>query len=204
MIKNILVASILTFGLSFSALANKKAEAKKEAAATTATVTGGIKWTGYGLGKEHTGDLNLKSGQVTLAGDNVTAGTFVFDMSTIAYKDKRLSDHLKSADFFDISKFPTAEFKITKVEAVTGNKMAGSPTHKITGDLTIKGKTHPITFDAVVSKKDGTWTAVGDATIEDRTQFDIVYNSAKKFSLEKLGDKLIKDNIKIALNLTAK
>lgn len=48
--------------------------------------------------------------------------------------------HLKSADFFDAAKFPTATFKSTKVEQ-TGEKQLA-----VTGDLTIKGITKPATL----------------------------------------------------------
>jgi polyisoprenoid-binding protein YceI len=54
----------------------------------------------------------------------------------------KLTEHLKSADFFDAAKFPEIAFKSTKVEK-TGEK-----TGKITGELTIRGVTKPVTLDA--------------------------------------------------------
>jgi polyisoprenoid-binding protein YceI len=53
--------------------------------------------------------------------------------------------HFKSADFFDVAKFPEATFKSTKVTK-TGDK-----TLKIDGDLTIKGITKPATLDVTVT-----------------------------------------------------
>lgn len=53
--------------------------------------------------------------------------------------------HFKSADFFDVAKFPEATFKSTKVTK-TGEK-----TLKIDGDLTIKGITKPATLDVTVT-----------------------------------------------------
>jgi polyisoprenoid-binding protein YceI len=54
----------------------------------------------------------------------------------------KLDAHLKSPDFFDTAKFPTAGFRSTKV-AVTG-----PTTGTITGDLTLHGVTKPVTLDA--------------------------------------------------------
>jgi polyisoprenoid-binding protein YceI len=59
---------------------------------------------------------------------------------------KKLDEHLKSADFFDAAKFPTATFKSTKIE-----KGASSKTFKVTGDLTIHGVTKSVTLDATLN-----------------------------------------------------
>lgn len=57
----------------------------------------------------------------------------------------KLDEHLKSADFFDAAKFPTATFKSTKVQATSTNKLA------VTGDLTIKGHTKPVLLEVTVN-----------------------------------------------------
>ncbi|SDQ91934.1 YceI family protein [Pseudovibrio sp. Tun.PSC04-5.I4] len=54
--------------------------------------------------------------------------------------------HLKSADFFDVEKFPKATFKSTKVEQV------GEKTLEVTGDLTIRGITKPTVMQVVVNQ----------------------------------------------------
>lgn len=51
------------------------------------------------------------------------------------------NNHLKSADFFDVSKYPTLDFKSTSI------KKAGENQYKLTGDLTIHGVTKPVTMD---------------------------------------------------------
>lgn len=50
-------------------------------------------------------------------------------------------NHLKSADFFDVAKYPTLNFKST------GIKKAGKNKYKLTGDLTLHGVTKPVTMD---------------------------------------------------------
>ncbi|MFN7824603.1 MAG: YceI family protein [Pseudobdellovibrionaceae bacterium] len=169
---------------------------------TAAPVTGQISWTGTGVGKAHTGTLKLKSGELQLNGKQVVGGKFVFDMSSIDYKNPKLVGHLKSPDFFEVEKFPEASFVATKVEALP-KPAAGAPTHKITGDLTIRGTTAPITFDAIVAENGKTLTAKGDIVIPDRTAYGIKYNSKKFFDVAKLGDKLIEDQIKISLDVAA-
>lgn len=196
MFKNIFtaIASIALIGLSSHA-ATKANE--------TLQASGHIQWTGSGIGKAHTGTLQLKSGSVEVSGKNITGATFEFDMNSMAWEgDARLIGHLKSADFFDVQKYPTATFKATKVEALHPIA-AGLPNYKITGDLTIRDKTDKVTFDAVLTNTNGVWTAKGDFMIPDRTKFGITYNSKKFFDLTKLGEKLINDEIKIGLDVKA-
>jgi len=89
-------------------------------------------------------------------------GSFVFDRSepaksnvsitiktaSIDMDDEKWDAHMKSADFFDVEKFPDMTFKSTGIEA-TGENMAN-----ITGDLTILGVTKPVTL-AVIHNKSG-------------------------------------------------
>src|SRR5688572_1616519 len=50
-------------------------------------------------------------------------------------------NHLKSADFFDVEKYPTLHFKSTSL------KKAGKNKYKLTGDLTLHGVTKTVTMD---------------------------------------------------------
>ena len=52
----------------------------------------------------------------------------------------KLDEHLKSADFFDVQKYPTATFKSTKVTMKDGHL-------KVLGNLTLHGVTKPVTLD---------------------------------------------------------
>ncbi len=112
----------------------------------------------------------------------------------------KLEGHLRSADFFDVDKYKEGTFKITKVETLKDVK-AGAPTHKITGDLTIKNKTNEEVFLATIALQGKNYVVTAEAEIKDRTMYDIVYNSAKFKAASVLGDKLIQDNIKIQLDI---
>ncbi len=203
--KLILFAFVLSTSLSWAADTKKTVKlAPQNSTAIKTDVTGGLKWTGYGVGKSHSGDLNLKSGSVEFKGEQLVGGTILIDMTSLKTADSpKLQGHLQSQDFFDIQKFPEGTFKITKVEIIP-NAKAGGPTHKITGDLTIKGKTHSETLDATITKDGTKWTAKAETEIKDRTQYDIVYNSAKFKAASALGDKLIEDKIKIEINIATK
>lgn len=200
--------TLLLIALSLSSsFVFAESKAKKAVAAPTEVkmpVAGQLGWTGYGVGKSHAGTLTIKDGHVEMKGDQLVGGTFTIDMASLKTGDSpRLEGHLKNADFFDVEKFKDATFKISKVEALAGAK-AGEPTHKITGDLTIKGKTNSETFDAIVTKDGKGFKAAGKAQIADRTKYDIVYNSAKFKTASALGDKLIEDKIDITLEIKTK
>ncbi|MCI4568306.1 YceI family protein [Lysobacter sp. CFH 32150] len=96
-------------------------------------------------------------------------GTFLFDpadptqssvevtipISSIDTGVDDLDEHLRSADFFDEEKFPTATFKSTKVERVDEDQL------KVNGDLTIHGVTKPVVLDVTINR-------VGDHPIAKR------------------------------------
>jgi polyisoprenoid-binding protein YceI len=58
----------------------------------------------------------------------------------------KLDEHLKSADFFDVAKFPTATFVSDKVE------VTGKDTAKVSGTLTLHGISKPITLNIKLNK----------------------------------------------------
>ena len=200
--KKILIIASMLASVSFADIAKPVAAPKttKPAVASKMNVSGTVKWTGFGVGKSHSGDIAIKSGTVEMSGATITGGSFTLDMKSLKTGDSpKLQVHLRSADFFDVDKFQEGQFKITKVEEIKDAK--AGPTHKIFGDLTIKGKTHAEEFLATVSKQGKGFMATADAEIKDRTQYDIVYNSGKFKAVSVLGDKLINDNIKIQLDI---
>lgn len=89
----------------------------------------------------------------------ISDGTLVYDAADVAkssvqvtmpisginsFVDK-LDEHLQSAEFFDVGKFPNATFKSTSVAAAGTNKLT------VTGDLTIKDVTKPVTLDVTLN-----------------------------------------------------
>jgi polyisoprenoid-binding protein YceI len=164
-----------------------------------------LNWKGTKItGASHVGEIRLKSGSLDVEKGQIKAGSFVVDMSSMTNNDlkdspeyqAKLLNHLKSDDFFDVQKYPESTFVIEKV--VPG-KAAGESI--VSGSLTLKGKTASLSFPAKIKIENGVATAEGTLTF-DRTQWDLKYGSNKFF--QNLGDKVIKDDIEIALKLEAK
>lgn len=74
--------------------------------------------------------------------DDFSDAVFELDVK-VASIDTRVearNKHLKSADFFDVEKYPSMYFKSTGIEKT------GDNTYRLTGDLTMRGKTRPVTM----------------------------------------------------------
>jgi polyisoprenoid-binding protein YceI len=146
-----------------------------------------FKWTGTKVAGSHYGKVPLQSGTITEENGVLKSGEFVVSVAQLTVDDLQgesagqLAGHLKSPDFFDTGKSPTAKLVVKSVQGT-----------KATGDLTIKGITHPTTFDV---KKDGA-AYVGRLTF-DRTRYNIKYNSKSFFDPKALGDKLIHDIVTV-------
>lgn len=66
--------------------------------------------------------------------------------ASVGTLNPKLDEHLKSADFFNVAKFPTATFKSTKITQI------GPKTAKVRGDFTLLGVTKPLTLLVVLNK----------------------------------------------------
>lgn len=68
------------------------------------------------------------------------------EAASISTRDEKRDAHLKSADFFDVAKYPTLTFKSTRVEAGKDGALT------VTGDLTMHGVTKPVTLEGSITK----------------------------------------------------
>ena len=169
-----------------------------------ATEKSKLEWSGKKVTGQHNGIVKIKSGDLYVDNEKITGGSFDIDFTTIEVLDlkdsemnAKLTNHLKSDDFFGASNFPTGKFVISSIESVNDDKGNNA---KVNGSLTIKGITKPVSFPAKVTVNNGKVTASGEFTI-DRTLWDIKFRSGKFF--ENLGDNLIYDDFTIKLNLAA-
>jgi polyisoprenoid-binding protein YceI len=93
----------------------------------------------------------LSQGQGTLEFDpaNPTRASVqvTIPLSSLNTGVPALDEHLRSEDFFEVAKFPTATFRSTKVE-----QGAGKDHLRVTGDLSLHGITRPVTLDVMVLK----------------------------------------------------
>jgi polyisoprenoid-binding protein YceI len=85
---------------------------------------------------------------------------------------QKLTDHLKSPDFFEVREYPKATFESTKIAAGTAGKAT------ITGKLSLHGVTKEISFPATVEVGEKGVTLTSEFSI-DRTQFGMTYGEGK-------------------------
>jgi polyisoprenoid-binding protein YceI len=166
-----------------------------------------ISWIGRKVTGSHSGTVGLKEGEVLLEGDSIKSGSFQIDLSQLQVTDikdaennAKLVGHLKSADFFAVTAFPTVQFTIDQAEKLKAPLPSGENV-TIKGSLTVKGITKSVEFPARVLVKDGVAEASGKVTL-DRTNWDIKYKSGKFF--QGLGDKLIYDTFEVDFSVKGK
>jgi polyisoprenoid-binding protein YceI len=200
------LVTCVTFAYSLS-WADK--HAKKEAATTAIfkidTAASTIAWKGSkATGSAHDGNISVKEGQIEVVDKMIKGGNIAVDMKTMTNKDlagspdyqKKLMEHLKSEDFFGVTKKgnETSTFKFTKIEKKSDTEIL------IKGTLTMIGSTQPVEFPATVKMEGDKMTGVA-TVILDRTKWGLKYGSGKFF--KNLGDKLINDEFELTLNLVA-
>jgi len=161
-----------------------------------------VTWRASKVTGTHFGKVKISQAELDYQNNRILGGSFEIDMTSITVEDitdagsnKRLTDHLKSDDFFSVDKFKTSSLKITEAKSSNGKD------YQITGNLVIKGISNPVTFPATVEVKGGEVTATGNITF-DRTKYDIKYRSGSFF--EGLADRLIYDEVQLEVRLVAK
>lgn len=138
------------------------------------------------------GTLKIKSGKVEIKDGVPVSAEVMMDMNTIhtlstgkGSGESMMEKHIKSADFFDVAKYPEAKFV-----AKSGAQVSTS-TFDLKGDLTIKGITKEVTIPVKVANVSGSGATVTGKVELDRTLWDIRYGSGKFF--KSLGDNVIDD-----------
>lgn len=168
-----------------------------------------LQWIGRNITGAHFGTLRFLNGSIPILLRQPTRVSFMIDMNSIQDLDIQdagwnhiLVDHLKSEDFFDVQKHPTAKFDGTEFKQIEGGKGGGAPNYLVTGNFTMKGITNEIVFPAIITlREDGSLAAEAHFDI-DRTLWNVNYGSGKFF--EKLGKHLVHDFITIQIKLIAR
>ena len=147
------------------------------------TMNSRVEWKGYKVLKSdqttHFGTIRFESGDVTVKDGKLQSGKFVADINTLENIDlkgdeemkAKLEGHLKSADFFEVEKFPTASYEITKVtEAKSGDYNT-----VLDGNLTIKGITKPVQFKANVTVQNENVSIATEPTDINREDYGLKF-----------------------------
>jgi polyisoprenoid-binding protein YceI len=142
--------------------------------------------------RSHNGSFKQFSGTIDLIGDSIEQSivTINIDTGSVMTDDDELTGHLKTADFFDVARFPKAAFVSTKIEPSTAN----GATHTITGNFDLHGVKKSISFPANIQ--------VGPGGVSANAEFSI---NRKDFGINYPGkaDDLIRDGVVIKLTIKA-
>jgi polyisoprenoid-binding protein YceI len=136
------------------------------------------------------------TGSVVIAEDPRESSVHVeIDMASVSSGSKDRDDHLKSADLFDVARYPTATFRSTEVWWTEG------PQAEVQGDLTIHGVTRPVVLDVefsgAITDPWGGERAVFSASTEiDREDWDLTWNMALE-----TGGILVSKRIRIEIDV---
>lgn len=158
-----------------------------------------VGWRAAKVTGEHWGKVKISSANLEYQNGRITSGSFEIDMTSITVEDikdansnARLTNHLKSDDFFSVEKFNKSSMTITEAKTSNGKD------YEIKGNLIIKGISNPVTFPAQVTEEGNKVIATSKITF-DRTKYDIKYRSGNYF--ENLADKLIYDEVTLDVKL---
>ena len=166
-------------------------------AAQPVALTGSIGFIGSKVTGSHNGEFKDFKGSIALKDGKPEGGQLEFTVQTASLvtldanpMKEKLEGHLKSPDFFDVAKFPTATFTSTEINVGGPN----GATHTIKGKLTLRGVTKDVEFPATL--------ALAGKDISGKTEFSI---NRKDFGIVFAGmpNALIRDGVVIKIDVKA-
>ena len=143
------------------------------------------------------GQFSGVSGTLSLDEQDVTNSKFevTIPVATINTREPDRDTHLKSADFFDVEKFPTLSFKSTSVIRRPDDEL------EVEGDLTIHGVTRKVRLavEGPTAAGKDPWgnTRIGASAITKihRKDYGLVWNAALE-----TGGLLVGDDVSITID----
>ena len=149
-----------------------------------------IEFIGAKVTGTHDGGFESFSGAIMLVDNDPTHSSIELniDAASVWSDAEKLTEHLKSSDFFDVETYPTATFTSTTIVANDHGSF------DVTGNLNLHGVEKSITFPAMIMLEEGKLTTSAEFAIK-RFDFDIVFKG--------MADNLIKDEVLIRFNLIA-
>ncbi len=150
-----------------------------------------VEFTGSKVTGKHDGGFKAFTGTIDLVNNKPEESKVSVDIDTnsIFSDDEKLTGHLKSADFFEVEKYPKATFVSTKI---VSDAAKGVGVYTVTGDFDLHGQKKSITFPAKITMSDAEVAVDAEFSI-NRKDFGIIYAGKT--------DDLIRDDVVIRLNL---
>ncbi|GAM11382.1 hypothetical protein OR1_03698 [Geobacter sp. OR-1] len=134
---------------------------------------------------KHTGTVEINDKDITKSKVEVS-----IDANSINTNVQKRDEHLRSADFFDVAKYPAMTFVSKKVAKAGKDKL------KVTGDLTLHGITKQVVLDVEGPTKESKdpWGAIRRGatanTKINRKDFGLVWNKALETGGVAVGDEI--------------
>lgn len=140
---------------------------------------------------KHTGTVEINDKDITKSKVEVS-----IDTNSINTNVQKRDEHLRSADFFNVAKYPTMTFVSQKIAKAGKDKL------KVTGDLTLHGVTKQVVLDVEPLSKESKdpWGNIRRGTAAttkiDRKDFGLIWNQGLE-----TGGVLVGDEITITLEI---
>jgi len=198
-----MIVAMLAYGCADPAANKQKAtvgnattESSSPNSATTETLAispdnSKVEFVAAKVTRSHNGSFKRFTGKVELAGGVVGNGRVSIDIDadSVVTDEDALTAHLKTADFFDVAKFPKATFVSTKIEP------GSSPDqYKVTGNFELHGVKKSITFPATIQLAPDSVSVNAEFSI-NRQDFGLAFPGK--------ADDLIRDGVVIKLTVKA-
>jgi polyisoprenoid-binding protein YceI len=142
------------------------------------------------------GRFSEVSGTVTSDDSDPARGDvdITINAASIDTREPQRDAHLRSADFFDVEKFPTLTFRSERIEAVKGDRFT------LVGHLTIHGVSREVVLDVAAEGRvkdpwGGDRAGFSATTAIKRSDFGLMWNQ-----LLEAGGVAVGDEIKIAID----
>ena len=201
--RNVVLIASLALAACQSEISDKPAAAVGEAVSTAAqgqpaegAVTANvikeqsaIRFVGAKVTGDHKGQFTNFDGTIDYVQGQPQRVAFTIDLNSVETDTEKLTGHLKSPDFFDVTKYPRATFASTSVAPAPAGSSA---THLLRGTLDLHGVTKEVTIPVTAQV-----TAAGARTTSEFT----INRHDWGISYRGMADDLIKDNVLIRLDL---
>jgi polyisoprenoid-binding protein YceI len=200
------LCALLCYACADPAANKPKATVGEATSETTASKQGGetitispdnskIDFVAAKITRSHNGSFKQFNGTIDLLNSDPVQSLFsiAIDTASVQTDEPDLTKHLQTPDFFDVAKFPKANFVSTKIEP----SASSGATHSITGNFDLHGIKKSISFPATIQVTPTSVTVSAEFAI-NRKDFNLTYPGK--------ADDLIKDGvvIKLSLNLPRK
>ncbi len=201
----LILSALLTFGCANPAANKPKATVANAAPETIPTVLSGaetphiispenskIEFVAAKVTRSHQGSFKQFAGTIDFVPKYWPDSRVTIDIDTgsIVTDEPQLTEHLKTADFFDVAKYPKATFVSTKIEpGTTGGE---TQTLSVTGNFDLHGIKKSITFPATITVTPDSLSINAEFAIS-RKDFGLLYPGK--------ADDLIRDGVVIRLTI---